>query len=153
MATRGRPPKPIPLRVLEGNPGKRPLPKQHELDRRGGDPPEAPADLSADQRAVWQHVVDEVGVALRPADREVVLVFCVAADTFRKAAKLVEQAGVLVRGQRGTEVVRNPAASEARQWAKLVLAAGAELGMTPAARARLAGAPAGEEGDGAWLLG
>jgi P27 family predicted phage terminase small subunit len=72
-----------------------------------------------------------------PGDREVLAMFCVAVDHAHRAARLVGEAGLLVRGQRGSEVVKNPAESMARANARLVTTLAAELGLTPTSRARI----------------
>ena len=53
----GRPPKPLELRRLHGNPGRRPLVEAEELKPRGplGAPP---GFLSPEARAVWDRVAD-----------------------------------------------------------------------------------------------
>ena len=86
----GRKPKPRALRVLEGNPGRRPLPPPEPSPKPLG---RAPKELSDEQRATWQWVSRECPW-LRRADRLLVEAFCrswtqmVVAD--RRLVELVE---------------------------------------------------------------
>ena len=56
MAQRGRKPKPTALKMLEGNPGGRPLntkePKPEKKERKGGNAPDAPGAVAGDAEAL-----------------------------------------------------------------------------------------------------
>jgi len=136
----GRPIKPGPLRVLEGNPGKRPLPRPHPLDASEG-LPRCPQWLTTEQRRIWRDTVREIRVVLRPADREILAAWCVQVSLLRKCAEAVNAGGVLLRGRNasGPALVRNPASSLLNQHTRLVAQLGAELALTPASRASLTG--------------
>ena len=54
---RGGPPKPVAIRELEGNPGKRPIPKVPEPT---GAAPERPDWLSADAARAWDENATEL---------------------------------------------------------------------------------------------
>jgi P27 family predicted phage terminase small subunit len=121
--------------LLEGNPGKRPVPPPGPIDE--GRPPPAPADLTTEQRAIWRRTVAEIKIILAPGDRELLYAFCVAVDHHHRAAKIVADSGMLVRGGRGSAPVKNPAESIVRANAKLIATLGAELALSPSARERL----------------
>ncbi len=54
---RGRPPKPVPIRELEGNPSKRPLPK---VPQPSGAAPECPGWLTDEAKVVWDENAAEL---------------------------------------------------------------------------------------------
>ncbi|AEE98037.1 phage terminase small subunit P27 family [Mahella australiensis] len=58
MARRGRPPKPTNLKILEGNPGKRPLPS----DEPKPTPltPDCPTWLNKDAKKLWKQLIPEL---------------------------------------------------------------------------------------------
>ena len=70
--TRGRKPKPRELRVVEGNPGKRPLPPPDPSAEPLGN---APRNLSEVERATWARVRRDCPW-LRRADRMLVETYC-----------------------------------------------------------------------------
>ena len=110
MARTGRPPKPASLRVLEGNRGKRAIPSEPAADPGPCDPP---AHLSAESRAVWIRIAPELEQKglLAPRYLDLFEVFCDALVQYRRAARILNQTGPLVRGRAG-DLVTNPAARE-----------------------------------------
>ena len=111
---RGRKPKPTALRLANGNPGKRRLRREPASAPIAGPPDHLPEDMAA----IWREVTEAApsGV-LRRAD-----------------ALLVELACRLLAQARHGGDYRAGTAAQVR-------ACFAELGMTPAARARLAAPP------------
>ena len=55
---RGRKPKPTSLRVIEGNPGKRPLNTREPKPVRGA--PTCPAHLSPTAKAEWKRLIGQL---------------------------------------------------------------------------------------------
>jgi phage terminase small subunit len=116
MATRGQRPKPVALRLLNGNAGKRPI--------NSGEPDTGPVDirvpdcLSDGARSHWQRLAPMLANAgvLKASDHDLLVTYC---ETF--AAYL--------------DAVRKGGASMAMvgQLRQLM----GELGMTPSARARI----------------
>lgn len=77
MAARGTKPKPLALRLVTGNAGKRPLPKP---DVAPAGKPKCPAQLTKDQRAVWRQFIGPCHW-LTPADAPLAAVFaCLYAE-------------------------------------------------------------------------
>ena len=58
MATRGRKPKPTAVKVLEGNPGKRPLNMYEPVPERRA--PECPSWLNDEAKAEWDRLADKM---------------------------------------------------------------------------------------------
>ena len=126
---RGRKPKPRVLKLLEGNPGKRPLPPPDPSDQALG---RSPQGLTEQERATWRRVARDCPW-LRRADRTLVELFCrswlqlTVAD--RRLVKLVAEGG-------GPLADLEKLVSHARASCLRMLA---ELGATAASRARVLG--------------
>lgn len=135
--------KPAAIRILEGNPGKRAIPK-HEVPNIGQ--PEPPAHLTAEQLDRWQDIVGSLPVELLSrADVQALERMSVAWAAFRQASVLINQSGLLTRGQRG-EPVYNPLLRVRAAAAEEMQQCGMQLGLSPLARTRLT-APDQEDTD------
>jgi P27 family predicted phage terminase small subunit len=125
--------KPSIIKELEGNRGKRPIPA--EMAPIGQ--PEAPAHLTAEQLDRWQDIVSSLPVELLSrADHQVLERMAVAWAAFRQTTILINQAGLLTRGQ-NNEPVRNPLLAVRKLATTEMEACGAMLGLSPVARTRL----------------
>jgi P27 family predicted phage terminase small subunit len=131
---KGRKPKPPALRLVTGNPGKRPIkatPRpQGQAARPGG--------LSPGAAAEWRRLAPRLTALglLTPADRAFFAAYCEAVATWREANDKLREHGAVVL-DRNSRVIKNPwlrvradAAAELRQF-------GAEFGLSPVGRARL----------------
>ena len=81
---RGRKPKPTQLKVLDGNPGRRPLNDREPQPPEGA--PEPPEFLDAEARAEWFRtagVLQQMGT-LSKADRAPLAAFCTDQPIFSK---------------------------------------------------------------------
>ncbi len=133
----GPPPKPRKLKLLEGNPGKRPIYTEEPMPRLGA--PDKPDDLSLIASAEWDRVVpelDRLGL-VSPVDAAALVVYCEAVAIHAAAVAKITESGVLIEGARGGERVKHPAVQIARDAASTIRTYGAEFGLTPAARARM----------------
>lgn len=142
--TRGRKPKPVALRLVEGNPGRRPLPKAKPkpaaiAPRSVGRPKEAvamPYGLDAEEKKIWKRLVaaSPAGVLTR-ADEEKLTLAVKARRLYDMADAHIAPETILKEWGRGTRVhaairIRREAAAE---YAKLL----SDLGFDPIARTRL----------------
>jgi phage terminase small subunit len=126
---RGRKPVPTALKVLRGNPGKRPInrdePAPPPLDRR------VPADLGDDDEAKreWRRTISPaIGTGqITSADRVVALAHCLLWSTWR--AQLADAAL--------HPHSANPSRLSANKTFALLVRVDAELGLTPSARSRV----------------
>ena len=126
--------KPAAIRELEGNPGKRPIPK-NELPTIGY--PEPPAHLTAEQLDRWQDIVGSLPVELMSrADVQVLERMAVAWAAFRQTTVLINQSGLLTRGRNG-EAVFNPLMRVRNAATEEMQACGLQLGLSPLARTRI----------------
>jgi P27 family predicted phage terminase small subunit len=141
---RGRKPKPTCLKLVDGNPGRRPI-KQDDFSPAAVIP-ECPAHLQGEARAEWDRLtqlLDEYGM-VSEADRGALAMICtlwgryVAAETVIEAAakKLPGSYGLFVKSPNDFPVqspwlaVSNKAMEKYHQMC-------AEFGLTPSSRARV----------------
>lgn len=131
----GRRPKPTALKVVEGTFRKDRAP-QNEV-APAGDLVDAPAHFTADQRAVWDYAVAHAPAnLLKLLDLSVLEVWAVACVFHRQAAAKVLESGQVVVSPSGYPIV-NPYLSNMNKQAQIMLKASAEMGFTPASRARV----------------
>jgi P27 family predicted phage terminase small subunit len=148
-------PKPIPatLKLLRGNPGRRPVsegmrPEQH------ADIPDPPPFIKGYAADEWYSIATELhrlGV-LTKVDTSNLAAYCFAYGTWRDAAEMIAllrdredvSRGLLVRTSYG-DAATNPLIGIARRAAADMIRFGAEFGLTPAARARIGGGVNGDE--------
>lgn len=147
MAKRGPKPKPTRLKVIEGNPGHRPL-NENEPAAPVGDLPDPPSFLHPLAVEHWHFVAPDLygmGVLSR-IDVAVFAAYCQCFARWRIAEEAIAKdakkrgnkatSGLTVKTKNGN-VIQNPMLSTAnaafRDMAKLA----AELGLTPSARTTL----------------
>jgi P27 family predicted phage terminase small subunit len=154
----GRKPVPTNLKILKGNPGKRPLNKNEPKPELGA--PGCPTWLSIEAKAEWRRIVpklDKLGL-LTKVDRAALAVYCEMWATFVYAQRLVHQHGIIILKKTmeaetadGTVIiyqhpVKNPALQVSRDAADKIRQFCAEFGLTPSARGRLELPEADEDG-------
>ncbi len=103
---RGRKPKPVRLRVLAGNPGKRALPAEPAIDPGI---PERPPFLDRRAREEWDYIVAQLGPAavLRKVDRMPLAGYCLAVSRAIRAERRARRdASQEARAERAWEAVR-----------------------------------------------
>ena len=132
----GRRPKPTYLKLLQGNPGKRPLnanePKpQLEL-------PPAPEHLSEGAKQEWERTGQQLlklGL-LTSIDKSAFAAYCVVWDRWVEAEQALKKTGPVVKSGNGSPMlspfytVANQSLAQMRQYM-------IEFGMTPSARSRI----------------
>ena len=102
MAVRGRKPKPTALKVLEGNPGHRPLNKKEPMPK--GKLPRCPEWLEDDAKKEWKRlgkVLAEMGM-LTEIDRAAFAGYCQAYARWKGAEEFITQHGDMVRRRTAT---------------------------------------------------
>src|SRR5687768_711635 len=94
---RGRKPKPTILKVLDGNPGKRPL-NDREPQPPGG-MPDRPDWLDAEAQAEWGRVTAELAMSglLTVVDRAALAAYCTAWSRWVEAEGMVKKFGMIVK--------------------------------------------------------
>jgi P27 family predicted phage terminase small subunit len=150
----GRKPTPVRLKVLLGNPGKRPIrPEPQPLAFEA--PPEPPGYLLPEAAAEWRRLAPELlrlGL-LTPVDIATFAACCEATGRWVQAVRLLAESGgaLTVRGYRG-RMVTNPLVRMIGDAAADVLRCATEFGMTPSSRARVGAGPGSKAGKFAGLL-
>jgi P27 family predicted phage terminase small subunit len=145
---RGPPPQPIHLKLLKGNPGKRAL-KRELQPEVPEELPEPPAFLSEDAKGEWRRIIGEM-VRLRlvtGVDTMLFACYCQSFSDWKSAVEAFNRTaerdpimrGVLIKDRDG-EARQNPLVRIVRNAAETMLRAAGEFGLTPIARARIAGA-------------
>lgn len=156
MSRTGRPPKPTPLKLVEGNPGKRPI--------RAGvktppSKPRRPQWLVGYARKEWDRItpeLDSMGILAR-VDRNTLAGFCIAVAGMKAAYQDLNKRGFLIPSARKDgDLVKNPSNQLLRDNLKLISSFSSMFGLSPSDRVRLtgeAGAHGGELGLDAILGG
>lgn len=140
----GPPKKPTALRILEGNPSKRPLPKNEPKP----DPslPECPDWLLDDAKQEWARVAPELNRLglLTMVDRTALAAYCQSYAKWKQAEEFIKKHGTVYRmvkvdndGRKYVYSQQHAEVGIANQCLKQIRAFCAEFGLTPASRARL----------------
>lgn len=152
---KGPRPTPTHLRLVKGNPGRRPLPKkeakpQFEL-------PMPPPELSDDAKVEWGRVSGELyrcGLLSR-IDRAALAAYCQAYGRWMQAERAIARmaasdpitSGLMIKTSNGN-VIQNPLVGTANKAMNDMMRVAAEFGMTPSARSRIeTNAPAERDKD------
>jgi P27 family predicted phage terminase small subunit len=157
----GPPPTPIELKLLRGNPGRRPVPSTLRV-LPPPEPPSPPDHLSEYALEEWRRVAPELHACrlLTPLDLMPFAAYCEAFSVWRTALDVIETMaandplthGLMVKTPDGASI--SPVVRIARQAAREMLRFAEEFGMTPSARARIAaGVPAAFASEFDGLLG
>lgn len=142
----GRPPKPVELKRLTGNPGKRPLPKQTTALQPAEGIPPTPISLGDEGRVLWPRLWTAAQSWLSLAlDHQALESVCHLADEISEYRKIMVEHGLMLTEPivtpagmiAGERLVANPAIKELRNAEKQLRDWLSDLGFTPTARARL----------------
>ena len=138
MAVRGRKPKPTALKVLEGNPGHRPLNKKEPMLK--GRLPRCPDWLEDDAKKEWKRlgkVLAEMGM-LTNLDMMAFAGYCQAYARWKGAEEFITQHGDMVRTPNGY-LQQVPQVAIAQTNLKIMLKFCEQFGLTPSASSRIVG--------------
>lgn len=132
---RGRKPKPTHLKVLQGNPGHRPL---NDMEPKPvGDLTEPPGWMSNSQKEIWQQAIANAPKGLlKKIDSSILEIWVVAYDAHKWAAQQLKSTGLLTRSSKNA-IIASPLEGIMNRQAAKMLKAASELGFSPAARPRL----------------
>ena len=150
-------PKPTVLRVLEGNPSKRPLPENEPKPAVGA--PSAPKFLSEPARKHWRAVVRQLKKArvMTHLDADALALYCETYARWMDATADVQERGMLIEFEKEskaglvyTAVEVNPhvsIASKAFDQLRLMMI---EFGMTPSSRTKVSTVSDGKKKADPW---
>lgn len=133
---RGPSPTPTALRLLRGNPGKRPLPENEPQPQKGV--PYCPRHIQGEARKEWRRVSRELSECglLTMIDRAALATYCQAWGRWVEAEDELRKNGVLLKSPGG--ILRpSPMLLIANHAMDQMRALLPEFGMTPAARTRI----------------
>jgi len=137
---RGRKPVPTPLRVITGNPGKRPLNPLEPKPRVAV--PTCPAHLSPSAKAEWKrlgHTLHQLGV-ISELDRAALAAYCQAYGRWVEAERKLKETPVLLRTPAGY-VQPSPWLGIANKSLETMHKFMCELSLSPVSRSRVAARP------------
>ncbi len=148
MAT-GRKPTPTALKLVKGNPGKRPLnAAEPKPAPKIPDPPDH-LPVKSEARKEWFRIskqLHELGL-LTEIDRAALAAYCVAWGRWVEAEEQLTKYGTVIKSPDKGWLVQSPYLSIANramdQMAKLL----AEFGMSPSSRSRVQSVKASDMGD------
>lgn len=135
----GRPAKPIEQKILEGNLGKRPLPKPVTKNDKSFDIPKTPTGLGKTGKIVWKQIWTAGQTWLNPeGDYALVKLLCEAADDYDRKRDainkgLVEEVYMTSNGS----WANHPYVNNVKDLRIQITAWLSQLGFSPTDRARL----------------
>lgn len=136
MATRGRKPKPTAVKVLEGNPGKRPLNMKEPTPDKTA--PACPQWLAEEAKLEWGRLADKMVNlgTLSEMDMAAFAGYCQSYARWKEAEEFIEQHGTIVKTPSGYWQ-QVPQVSIAQTNLKIMLKFCSEFGLTPSSRSRM----------------
>lgn len=145
----GPPKTPTSLRLLRGNPSRRPLPKNEPVAEVCA--PDPPEHLSATARAHWMQIVTiltDVRV-MTNLDVDALAVYCETYSFWVEATERVRHLGMVIKTDKGS-IIQNPYLRIANSAQESMLQLLKEFGMTPASRTRVQAAQGAEKSENPW---
>lgn len=136
MAVRGRKPKPTALKVLEGNPGKRPLNELEPKPKKQA--PSCPSWLEPEAKKEWRRMaktLESIGI-LTEIDKASFAGYCQAYARWKEAEEFLSKHGTIFKTPSGY-IQQVPQVSIAQTYLKVMKDFSSEFGLTPAARTRI----------------
>jgi P27 family predicted phage terminase small subunit len=136
MIMRGRRPVPTRIKVLTGNPGKRPL-NEHE-PRPEPAIPDCPPQLGPLAREEWNRLITELSSLgmITALDRSALATYCNAYGLWAEATEAIQKYGTMVKSPTGYPI-QSPYVSIANRQAEIMMRIASEFGFTPASRSRI----------------
>jgi P27 family predicted phage terminase small subunit len=132
----GRPKKPTALKVLEGNPGNRSLPKNEVKPKPLM--PKCPTWLHKYAKKEWKAIAPKLEALglLTEVDKTALASYCQAYARWREAEEFMKQYGTIFKTPSGY-IQQVPQVAIAQKYMSLMLSALSKFGLSPADRAGL----------------
>jgi P27 family predicted phage terminase small subunit len=135
----GRKRVPNVLKIIRGNPGRRPLPNEPAAVGELQEPPEW---LTPSQKEGWRYAIEHAPRGLlKRIDSSVLVIWTIAEDFHREAAIKVTEFGMLIKTPNTGEPQQSPYMPIMNRQAVIMLRAVQELGFSPAARPSIEAPP------------
>ena len=133
---KGRKPVPTHLKMLHGNPGKRPLNRDEPVPE--GELTDPPEWMPESQKTAWNYAIQHAPAGLlKKLDRSILVVWVVAEDLHHRAAEMVEKFGILTKAPNTGLPIQSPYLPVVNRQALIMMKAAEQLGFTPVARSRV----------------
>ncbi len=135
----GRKPKPTKLRVIQGNPGKRPINKDEPTAPCISPDTPAPDHMPPLAKECWVHMVGMLSGAqvITELDLHGLELYCVAYQNWRDAQAKVIELGTIVKSPKSGYPVQSPYFAIANKSHEQMVKLAAEFGLTPTSRSRV----------------
>ena len=133
---RGRRPVPTRMKLLTGNPGKRPLNPNEPQPKP--EIPECPPQLGPVAREEWDRLTTHLASLrlITALDRTALATYCSAYGLWAEAIEAVQKYGTMVKSPTGYPI-QSPYVSIANRQAESMMRIASEFGFTPASRSRI----------------
>lgn len=143
---RGRKPKPTAMKILENNPGHRPLNKNEP--RPTAKAPACPPHVQGEGRKEWRRITRELNTLgmISNLDRAALAAYCQAWGRWCEAEEQLRKHGPIVKSPSGFPI-QNPYLAVANKAMEQIIKLSAEFGLTPSSRARVSAQPATNQTD------
>lgn len=140
---KGRKPKPTYMKLVEGNPGKRPLNKNEPVVSDIST--HAPKHLSEVAKKEWARMVRLLGCGvLKATDQATLAMYCQAYGRWVEAEAHIRENGAVVKSPNGYPI-QNPYLSVANKAMEQMTKLLPGMGLTPADRSRIQSEPQDEK--------
>jgi P27 family predicted phage terminase small subunit len=138
--TAGRKPKPSELKLLTGNPGKRPVRRAPGGQRQRLRAPAPPEWLPEDGQREWRRVAPLLLAmrVLRDTDLTALAVYCESYARYRQAQQELQDNGSLTTDTGTGSIKTHPSVTVLNQAVAQMRAFMVEFGLTPSSRGRVA---------------
>lgn len=136
MAERGRKPTPTAIKVLEGNPGKRPLNANELKPKKKA--PRCPSWLEEEAKKEWKRLakqMEQLGI-LTEIDMAAFAGYCQAYARWKEAEEFISKHGTIVKTPSGYWQ-QVPQVSIAQTYLKIMNKFCEQFGLTPSSRSRI----------------
>lgn len=133
---RGRKPKPVNLKKIEGNPGKR---KLNDREPKPEGIPTCPRELDKQGKREWRRISRELirmGL-LTSVDRAALTGYCSSWSRWIAAEADIQKSGLVIVNPRTGQPVRNPSVTIAERALDQMRKFAVEFGCSPSSRSRL----------------
>src|ERR1700710_2404860 len=128
------------MKLLTGNPGRRPL--NPDEPTPVVNVPDCPAELGPVARKEWDRMIAELGPLrlLTNLDRAALAAYCGAYAMWAEATEAIQKFGSMVKSPSGYPV-QSPYVSIANRQTEIMMRIASEFGLTPASRSRISMPP------------
>jgi len=136
MSIRGRKPKPTAIKLLNGNPGKRPMNANEPKPKPSI--PKCPKWIEPEAKKEWRRIVKELEKLglLTNLDAAMLIAYCQSYARWKEAEDFITQHGSILKTQSGY-IQQVPQVSIAQTYLKIMKDLCSEFGLTPSSRSRM----------------